>query len=78
MVNKYRRALEGREYNSRTGKIWAIQDVPNAWRNKTIEAITADGYIILEDGTVDRPAPEPDPEPEEEPAEEETPVEGEE
>ena len=35
MVRKYGRLLEEREINEKTGEIWAIQDVPNTWREKT-------------------------------------------
>lgn len=58
MVKKYVTALEGREYNSRTGEVWTIYDVPNTWRARVEKQIKADGYIILEDGTVDKPEPE--------------------
>jgi len=51
MVKKYTRLLEEREVNSRTGEIWAIQDVPNTWRARTEAAVLADGYVFLEDGT---------------------------
>lgn len=52
MVKKYVRALEERQINTRTGEIWTIDDVPNLWRSKVEQQIAADGYIILDDGTV--------------------------
>lgn len=52
MVKKYVRALEERQINTRTGEIWTIDDVPNLWRSKVEQQIEADGYIILDDGTV--------------------------
>lgn len=52
MVKKYVKALEGREINTRTGEIWTVYDVPATWRAKVEQQITADGYIIQEDGTV--------------------------
>lgn len=52
MVKKYTRLLEEREVNSRTGEIWAIQDVPNTWRAKTEASVVADGYYFAADGTV--------------------------
>lgn len=64
MVKKYVKALEGREINSRTGEIWTIYDVPNTWKAKVEQQIAADGYIILDDGTVAKPEPDPEPEPE--------------
>lgn len=54
MVNKYAHVLEERQINDRTGEIWTINDVPKTWRKKTQDKIEADGYIILEDGTVDK------------------------
>ena len=52
MKKKYVRALENREINSRTGEIWTINDVPNAWKAQVEAQIEADGYVIQEDGTV--------------------------
>lgn len=57
MINKYAHVLEERQINDRTGEIWTINDVPKTWRKKTQDKILADGYIILEDGTVEK-APE--------------------
>ena len=54
MVNKYAHVLEERQINDRTGEIWTINDVPKTWRKKTQDKIEADGYIILEDGTVEK------------------------
>ncbi len=54
MVNKYAHVLEERQINDRTGEIWTINDVPKTWRKKTQDKVEADGYIILEDGTVDK------------------------
>ncbi len=51
MVNKYSRHLEGRDLNPKTGKIWAIQDVPNTWKAQTEKKVIADGYYFAEDGT---------------------------
>jgi len=51
MVRKYTRVLEEREINSATGEVWAIQDVPNTWREKTRTKVLADGYVFDEDGT---------------------------
>ena len=52
MKKKYVRALENREINSRTGEIWKIDDVPNAWKAQVETQIEADGYVIDDDGTV--------------------------
>ena len=54
MVNKYAHVLEERQINDRTGEIWTINDVPKTWRKKTQDKIEADGYLILEDGTVEK------------------------
>jgi len=54
MVSKYVKVLEGRELNTRTGEIWKIDDVPSTWRKKVEKQIIADGYVILEDGTVEK------------------------
>lgn len=51
MVNKYARHLEERDINTKTGEVWAIQDVPNTWRSKTEAKVIADGYYFDEDGT---------------------------
>lgn len=51
MVNKYARHLEERDINVNTGKVWAIQDVPNTWRKKTETKVISDGYYFDEDGT---------------------------
>ena len=59
MVNKYAHVLEERQINDRTGEIWKITDVPKTWRKKTQDKVEADGFIILEDGTVEK-APEDD------------------
>lgn len=68
MVRKYTKAIEGREYNTRTDNIWSINDVPTTWRKKTREQVLADGYVFLDDGTAVKA--EPEPEEEEEPVEE--------
>ena len=52
MEYTYRRLLEDREINPKTDSIWAIQDVAKLWRKKTERLVLADGYHILEDGTV--------------------------
>ena len=54
MVKKYVKALEEREINSRTGEIWKVDDVPNLWKAKVIKQIEDDGYVIKEDGTVEK------------------------
>lgn len=59
MVKKYAHVLEERQINDMTGEIWTINDVPKTWRKKTQDKVEADGYIILEDGTVEK-APEDD------------------
>lgn len=51
MVNKYSRLLEERIVNEKTGEVWAIQDVPRTWRNRTEAKVIADGYHFDEDGT---------------------------
>ena len=51
MVNKYARLLEQRIINDKTGDIWAIQDVPKTWRQKTQTKVENDGYYFDEDGT---------------------------
>lgn len=51
MVNKYSRLLEERIVNEKTGEVWAIQDVPRTWRNRTEAKVIADGYRFDEDGT---------------------------
>ena len=57
MVKKYAHVLEERQINDMTGEIWKITDVPKTWRKKTQDKVEADGFIILEDGTVEK-APE--------------------
>lgn len=52
MVNKYVKALENRELNSRTGEIWTINDVPTVWKSKVEQRIEDDGYVVDTDGTV--------------------------
>lgn len=52
MLKKYATALEEREICNKTGNTWRIQDVPNLWRASVKAKIEADGYEILEDGTV--------------------------
>ena len=52
MVAKYVRVLENREINPNTDEVWTIYDVPKTWKAKTEKQIKADGYEILEDGTV--------------------------
>lgn len=54
MKKKYVKALENREINSRTEEIWTVNDVPNIWKNQVLSQIAADGYIVLEDGTVEK------------------------
>jgi len=54
MKKKYVKALENREINSRTNEIWTVDDVPNIWKNQVLSQIAADGYIVLEDGTVEK------------------------
>lgn len=54
MKKKYVKALENREINSRTDEIWTVNDVPNIWKNQVLNQIAADGYIVLEDGTVEK------------------------
>ncbi len=51
MVNKYSRLLEERIINDNTGSVWAIQDVPKTWRQKTQAKVENDGYHFAEDGT---------------------------
>lgn len=51
MVNKYSRLLEERIVNEKTGEVWAVQDVPRTWRNRTEAKVIADGYHFDEDGT---------------------------
>ena len=70
MLSNYVRVLEERDIYDKTGQIWRIQDVPVLWRSKVRAKVFADGYIILEDGTVAKPVEE---EPvQEEPSEEQT------
>lgn len=57
MVKKYAHVLEERQINDMTGEIWKITDVPKTWRKKTQNKVIEDGYVILDDGTVDK-APE--------------------
>ena len=54
MKKKYVTALEQREICNKTGNIWRIDDVPNIWKNQVLSQIAADGYIVLEDGTVEK------------------------
>lgn len=51
MVSKYSRLIEERDINYKTGEVWAIQDVPNTWREKTRVKVEADGYYFADDGT---------------------------
>ena len=51
MVTKYTRVLKDREINPKTGKTWAIQNVPPTWRSKTEAKVISDGYYFAEDGT---------------------------
>lgn len=54
MVAKYVRVLEEREINPNTKEVWTIYDVPKTWRSKTEKQVLADGYVILDDGTVEK------------------------
>lgn len=51
MVTKYVRKLKSREINHDTDSVWAIQDVPAIWQNKTRLKVEADHYYFDEDGT---------------------------
>lgn len=51
MVAKYSRLLEERIVNDKTGKVWALQDVPRTWRSKTETKVLSEGYYFAEDGT---------------------------
>lgn len=51
MVTKYSRLLEERMINNKTGEVWAIQDVPKTWRQKTQVKVESDGYHFDENGT---------------------------
>ena len=51
MVAKYKRLIEEREINDKTGSVWAIQNVGKTWRARTEAAVLADGYVFLDDGT---------------------------
>ena len=75
MVKKYVKAIEGREYNTRTDSTWSIYDVPSTWKKKTEAQILADGYIFLDDGTAIKPEDVPEEEPVEETEVEETEAE---
>ena len=55
MKNKYVEAIKNKEINSRTGEVWKVDDVPNIWKAQVIEQLQADGYIILHDGTAEKP-----------------------
>ena len=57
MVKKYKTALENREINSKTGNVWAIQNVPPTWRTATESVVIADGYYFAEDGTAYKGVP---------------------
>ena len=50
MVNKYARVLEEQDYNTRTGDIWKIDDVPSVWNKKVRVKVAADGYTFDENG----------------------------
>jgi len=52
MVKKYTKSLEARDINPMTEEVWTIEDVPVLWRKKVEKQIDADGYVIIEDGTV--------------------------
>lgn len=54
MVTKYCRLLEERAINNSTGNIWNVNDVPSLWKTKVLAKIDSDGYIVLEDGTVEK------------------------
>lgn len=54
MKAKYVRVLENREINAKTGETWKIDDVPTTWRTAVSMQIVADGYIIIDDGTVEK------------------------
>jgi len=60
MVKKYSRLLEQRITNEKTGSTWAIQDVPNTWRDATHDKVIADHYVFLEDGTAEPIPPNED------------------
>lgn len=57
MIKKYARLLEQRIINDKTDNIWAIQDVPNTWREGTKQKVIDDKYYFDEDGTA-YPIPE--------------------
>lgn len=54
MVKKYARLLEQRVINEKTDSVWAIQDVPNTWRESTRTKVEEDHYYFLEDGTAEK------------------------
>ena len=51
MINKYSKHLESRDININTNSVWAIQDVPFTWREKTEAKVISDGYYFDSDGT---------------------------
>ena len=51
MVDKYAKHLENRDINETTKEVWAIQDVPKAWRNDTRDMVVSDGYYFDNQGT---------------------------
>lgn len=53
MIKKYARLIEQRITNEKTGSTWAIQDVPNTWRDGTHDRVIADHYVFLDDGTAE-------------------------
>ena len=54
MVKKYSRLIEQRAINDKTTAVWAIQDVPNTWRDTTKSKVESDGYEFLDDGTAQK------------------------
>ena len=54
MLNKYVRVLEERDINPKTGETWKVTDVPTTWRSRVIAQIEADGYEVMDDGTVNK------------------------
>lgn len=50
MVKKYARLLEENAINFKTGNIWAINDVPATWRERTRNQVIEDGFMFDENG----------------------------
>lgn len=52
MIREYIDHLENRDIYPDTDRVYAISDVPPAWKDKVFQTIKKEGCYIADDGTV--------------------------